>query len=404
MVGRGLRGDGRVSATRDRRVVLVTNQIDKIGGLERYVEELAVRLPSRGFEVRIIAKGSEPGPRRIERRADGMTIVRTWAPSKRTPWFAAVYGLGVPYVSRQEIARFGPDAVVHGHFFAPMLAPALQRGGYIQTFHGPVHKELLDEAQDSYYLPGPMKRAAVEAVRRTERLVLSRARLVTVLSEFMVTELAELGIGPERVLVLPGGVDTERFAPGPAHRPEWARAADPLLFCARRLAAGKGVLELVEAMPAVLAELPGAMLVIAGNGAERPRIEARIAELRCGDAVRLLGDLGGEALVGWMRTADLCVMPTQRPEPFGLTTVEALACGTPVVVTPGGASPELLSGLDARLVLDGAGPATMARGICRVAQDAELLASVRARARAHVHPRFSWETVADRWAEIYRER
>jgi len=244
---------------------------------------------------------------------------------------------------------------------------------------------------------------AVELTRRAERHVIANAKVVTVLSDFMVGEVSELGCRPQRLDVLPGGVDTVRFCPGPASRPSWTAGRFPLLFCARRLAAGKGVLELVRSMPAILGAYPNALLAIAGSGGEADLVEREIEAHGVRRAVRLLGDLKGDDLVNWMRCVDLCVVPTQRPEPFGLATVEALACGTPVVATPAGASGELLEPLDPRLVLPGLRPEDIARGICQAIGDQELMSDVRARARASVHPRFSWNEVASRWAQIYRD-
>lgn len=386
----------------NERITLVTNMIDKVGGLERYVDELATRLVPREFSVTIIAKRPSPGPLTVEQRLDGVTVVRTWVPTKRLPWFALEYAVGIPYVSHREIRRHGRGSIIHGHFFAPMLGPALQALDYIYTFHGPVYQELLDERQDTYFLPSRGHKAAVELTKRAERFVINKARSVTVLSEFMRDKVDELGAHPRHSIVLPGGVDTSRFAPGVSARPAWAEAASPLLLCARRLAKGKGVLELVQAMPWVLKQLPRAMLVIAGSGAEKVIIEQQVEQLRLGRSVHLVGDVSGADLVNWMRTADLCVVPTQRPEPFGLVTVEALACGTPVMATPGGASRRLLGSLDRRLIFAGIAPQDLASGICEAAKDQAFLLRIAERARKHVHPRYSWDHVADRWAAEYR--
>jgi glycosyltransferase involved in cell wall biosynthesis len=398
----GLDSPELVSADRPLRVTLVTNQVDKVGGLERYVDELASGLVARSFDVTIVAKRTTPGPRDIERREDGVTIVRTRVPSKEKMWFAVAYGVGVPIAAQRELAELPRADVLHGHFFVPMLGPALFQRNYIYTFHGPVHQELLDERQDSYDLPGWSQRAAVEMTRRAENRVLSNADLVTVLSEFMKSTVREMGASPKRVTVLPGGVDTSTFSPGRSERPASAGEGSPLLLVARRLAAGKGVLELVRAMPTVIQTHPNAKLIIAGSGALEQVIEDAVGALDLRDSVTLVGNVTGRVLVNWIRCADLCVVPTQRPEPFGLSTVEALACGTPVCATPSGANVELLGPLDRSLILPGHSPEAMGRGITTVLGDEALLARMRDEARGYVHPRFSWRQVVDRWADIYR--
>jgi glycosyltransferase involved in cell wall biosynthesis len=219
----------------------------------------------------------------------------------------------------------------------------------------------------------------------------------------MRSEAAFLGASPESVRVLSGGVDTTFFSPGDAQLPPWAAGRRPVVLSARRLVPGKGVLELVQAMPQVVAEIPEALLVVAGNGSERETIEEFVARHNLTRSIRLLGDIGGAELVSWYRRADLAVTPTRRPEPFGLSTVEALSCGTPVVVTPIGANAKLVSGLHPSLVAQGSTSKDIAAAMLQLMAVPNLLHSVAARARAHVHARFSWDAVASQRADVYHQ-
>ncbi len=83
----------------------------------------------------------------------------------------------------------------------------------------------------------------------------------------------------------------------------------------------------------------------------RPEVEAEVARLGLGDAVTLTGRIDDNALVRHYQAADLFALPTQAYEGFGMVTLEALACGTPVVGTPVGATPEIpVAPLDPALV------------------------------------------------------
>jgi glycosyltransferase involved in cell wall biosynthesis len=163
-----------------------------------------------------------------------------------------------------------------------------------------------------------------------------------------------------------------------------------------------GVLELVQALPAVLERWPGARLAIAGDGHQRATIKEYIHRSGLDDRAVLLGRLDDAELRNWYRAADLTVTPSQELEGFGLSTAESLAVGTPALVTPVGANPEVVRDLHPLLVASGCGSADLAAGICRVLGEQGLLHTLRSTARAQVHPQWSWAGVAGRYLELYQ--
>ena len=309
--------------------------------------------------------------------------------------------MAVTRVARELRARSG---VVHAHYPLPAVAPRLLRRPYLYTFHAPVHREVLTERADSYFLPKATQGIAVRGTRALEKAALGGARELVVLSEHAKgeAELISADVGA-RALLLPGGVDLERFSPGPPIADEWADEARPLLFVARRLGFGTGVLELVEAMKVVLAELPGARLAIAGSGVAEQAVRERVRSEGLTGAVRLLGRLSEAELAGWYRAAGLVVVPSQQLEAFGLSTVEALACGAAVVATPVGGSPELLEPLDSRLLSASPRPKSIAEAIVLLWRDPAVLDSVRSRARSRVAPDMGWPDIAGRYRALYAE-
>lgn len=388
-------------------VVMVTNVIapDKLGGLERYVRELARSLVEADCQVTVIAKRRSPDYPSEEVGDDGVRILRHSVPHKRDPSFALRY----PWIAARAVQRAlhevaaGKETVLHGHFAVPALALAMRRSGYLMTQHGPVHQELLDERHGSYFLPRPVQRAAVAGLRAAEAFVLRRAAAVVTLSEYMRTEVSSLDAGAgARTRIISGGIDTTRFSPGPGAEDPWGREADPLLFVARRLVPRTGVREMVQAMPQILRAMPRARLAIAGDGHSKGQVEDAIRGLGLHESVRLLGRISDDDLVAWYRSADLVVMPTQELEGFGLATAEALACGTPTLVTPTSANPELVRPLSDRLVAAASTPEAIADAVISLCADKRELDRVRAAARDRVHPAFSWTEVAARHLELYR--
>jgi glycosyltransferase involved in cell wall biosynthesis len=397
-------------------VVMLTNTVapDKTGGLERYVRELSGALVRAGVEVTVVAKrirGEFP-PRQIG--ADGVRLIRYPVPDKRDPTFALRYPVSVTRAVNRALATAGPDALLHGHFAVPAFAPALRRMSYMYTCHAPVHRELLSERQGSYFLPRPVQAGAVAGLRLAERAVLRRAGAVIVLSSFVRREVAALDPAVAAMThLVPGGLDADRFSPAPPGTdpldglPEadraWAAQARPLLVVVRRLVPRTGVPDLVRALPAVLRSIPGARLAVIGEGPLHGQVQAEISRLNLAAAVRLCGRVSDTALVAWYRAAGLAVTPTQELEGFGLATAEAMACGTPALVTPVGANPEVAGLLSGELITADRSPLAIGTALRRVLGSSGELAGLARLARGRVL-HLGWDRVAQAHLELYQSR
>jgi glycosyltransferase involved in cell wall biosynthesis len=136
----------------------------------------------------------------------------------------------------------------------------------------------------------------------------------------------------------------------------------------------------------------------------RTRIEHAIAAFRLERNVTLLGRIGDEELRAWYRRATLTVMPSTTLEGFGLSTAESLLCGTPVLVTPIGANPELVAGLDRRFVASAADPNGLAHGILGLLEAPETLEATRRRLPGAEATAWSWDSVAAQYLELYASR
>jgi glycosyltransferase involved in cell wall biosynthesis len=385
------------------RVLLLSNAIapDRPGGLERYVRDLAGALSRAGADVMVHARRVNPQDPARCIDGDGVDVRRFDTPSRDNLLYALGYPAATARAVRTVVAAQSRTRVLHSHYPLQGLPLALGRTPYVHTFHAPVHRELIPEHQGAYALPSATRAAAARLMRLGESRVVRRAQSVTVLSEFMEAQALALGADPQSITVMPGGIDTKRFSPGPPASHEWAHAGGPLLFTARRLVPRTGVGELVEAFARISDRVEDARLVIAGRGPLEDDIRARVRAHGLQERVLMLGWISDEELVDWYRAASLVMMPTQELEGFGLTTAEALACGTPVVGTPAGANPEVLARLDASLTTRDVSAAAMAETVIELLADSERLAALSARARAAVHPALSWDLLADGYMALY---
>jgi glycosyltransferase involved in cell wall biosynthesis len=132
-----------------------------------------------------------------------------------------------------------------------------------------------------------------------------------------------------------------------------------------------------------------------------PRDREQPEQLSLSESVFLLGRVSEDDLLGWYRAATLFVLPTQELEGFGISTIEALACGTPVLGTPVGGTPEILAPIDPRLLAAGRSPRDLAAAILVLTKPEGLLAALAQEVRKYVVPAMTWPAIADRHLEIY---
>jgi glycosyltransferase involved in cell wall biosynthesis len=231
-------------------------------------------------------------------------------------------------------------------------------------------------------------RAYMGAVER--RVFLMSSRIVAV-SRFSARQIAQrLPSAAARVRVVPTGVDTAYFRPAASKQPN----APPVVLGVGRLVPVKRFDRLIAGFAAARASGVRARLVIAGGGPEHARLRALVATYGLQSDVELAGYCDPPRLRAFMQAADLQVCSSAF-ENLSLAILEAMACGLPVLGTPGGGTPELLELVDPALVLPGDGADAIADGLARWLAEPERLRDRGRRARAVAVERFDWERVVD---------
>ena len=362
---------------------------ERPGGLNRVFYQLTRHLAREGIEV------------------DGL-VQEMAAPASGRGW--AVRGMapsGTPFLPRLRAQRTAlaaalrarPHDLVASHF-APSIWPSAGRldAPLVVHFHGPWALEGRAEGA------GRLKELAAW---RMERDVYRRGRRFIVLSHAFGDLLhRHYGVPAERIRVVPGGVETERFTPEMGR--EAARSllgwpADrPLIVCVRRLARRMGLENLLEAMALVRERCPDAMLVVAGQGGLRQELEQRARSLGLDGRVLFAGRVSDEDLPLVYRAGDISVVPTVALEGFGLIVVESLACGTPVLATPVGGVPEILRPLDPALICESAAVSHLAERLLAAVVGGMRLPSAEACA-AYARREFAWPAVVRRVRAVYEE-
>lgn len=358
-------------------------------GLDRVFYSLARHLPHVGVDVESLVVGTES----IEASEGHVeAVAREDAPLVRRL-------TAFRQAARTSLQNRDID-VVAAHFalFALPVVGQLAGRPLVVHFHGPWAAESAVEGESVLVTRG---KALVE------RCVYARADRFIVLSNAFADVLhRDYGVSQERVRVVPGGVEVERFDTGVTRREAREKLGwptdRPTVVSVRRLVRRVGLEQLVKAFQTVQRQVPEALLLIGGKG---PLEEALVAQIRAAgltDHVRLLGFVPEDDLPLAYRAADVSVVPTQALEGFGLIAAESLAAGTPVLVTPVGGLPEVVRDLSEALVLPDHSVEALSERLVQSLTGSLSLPSAKT-CQDYAQSRFSWDEVARQVRAVYEE-
>jgi glycosyltransferase involved in cell wall biosynthesis len=208
---------------------------------------------------------------------------------------------------------------------------------------------------------------------------------------------AQMGVRPERMTVVPVGVDHTVFRPMDDVTPIPGR----IMVTSSSDVPMKGLVPLLEAVAKLRTERDVELTVI-GRPNEGGRVDKAIARLGLADAVHCVSGISDDALARLYGEAEVAVVPSLY-EGFSLPAIEAMACGVAVLATTGGALPEVV-GTDGEtgLLVAPDDPGALAGGIARLLDDPELRARLGAAGRQRVISRFTWQVTAAGTAACYQ--
>ncbi|MCF6506295.1 glycosyltransferase family 4 protein [Blastococcus sp. MG754426] len=302
--------------------------------------------------------------------------------------------------ARHLLPRRGEFDVVHDNQSLGYGLLRLVRAGVptVATVHHPI---AIDRDLELAAAPTLRRKLTLRrwyAFTRMQARVVQQLDAVTTVSENSRRDIAaHMGLAPDRMSVIPVGIDPDRFSPPPADRP---READSILAVTSADVPLKGLVHLLEALAKLRTERPVRLTVV---GSTRPGgpAEAALDRLGLRDAVRFTGPVPEEELIRLFRAASLVAIPSLY-EGFSLPAVEAMACATPLVTTDAGALPEVVgSKAGIRVRAGDVGELTAA---LQLVLDSPSLAEQLGRAgRRRVLDTYTWRATAERTAGWYAE-
>jgi len=368
----------------DGRTLIVTNDFPpRTGGIESFVLAMAQRMPAD----RVVVHTARQRGDREHDAALPFRVVRD--PSRLM--------VPTPAIARRSAAlarEHGCDRVWFGAA-APLalMAPTLRRAGVrrvVATTHG----------HEVWWSSVPGARQALHAIGE-------RTDVLTYLGEYCRARIAR-PLSPAaraRMVQLTPGVDDQVFRPGSGGR--WVRERHgltdrPVVVCVSRVVARKGQDVLVRAMPAIRERVPGAALLLVGDGPYRRTVERLVSRLGLGDDVVLAGRVPWHETPAYYDAGDVFCMPTRtrlgglEPEALGICYLEAAATGLPVVAGDSGGAPDAVLDGENGMVVDGRDVGQVANRVATLLADHELARRFGERGRAWVGERWRWDDLAER--------
>lgn len=348
------------------------------GGVDRYFNSLNTTLARQGVETTAYGFG-EAGEGTSLGEAN-VSLTRRWKS-----------------VRQHLIPQRGKLLASHFALYALPAIMGRRWDGHVVHFHGPWARESEREGEGNH---------VVAFKRLLERAVYRRANRFIVLSKAFRDQLCwGYDIPAAKVHVIPGGVETDKFFPTDMvearQRLGWAQDR-PTMVCVRRLARRMGLETLIEAFGRATANHTHARLMIGGQGPLRAELEQQVHAAGLAERVQFLGFIPESDLAMTYAAADISIVPSSALEGFGLISLESLACGTPVLVTPVGGLPDTVHGLSDDLVLKGTGVDYITAGL-RGWLEGTLRLPSREECREHVMRDFTWDNIAKRVCDVYRE-
>ncbi|HVX11003.1 MAG TPA: glycosyltransferase family 1 protein [Pirellulales bacterium] len=405
-----------------RRVAMISEHASPLGclggvdsgGQNVYVAQVAKHLAAFGYQVDVFTRRDDPTLPEVVACSPNVRVVHVPAgPARFVPKEEL---LGFMDEFRREMIRFCDQQameyeLIHAHFWMSGLVAAeikcRRRIPFVMTFHA------LGRVRRLYQ--GDADRFPAERISIEHRLVDEADRLIAECPQDQEDQINLYGASPEKIRLVPCGFDKSELWPvgkSKARRHLALDSCEPIVLHVGRMVPRKGVDNAIRGFARlVMKHGVGARMVIVGGESDDPdpaltpeigRLRQIAAEEGIADRVRFVGRRGRADLKYYYSAADVFVT-TPWYEPFGITPIEAMACGVPVIgANVGGIKYGVRHGVTGYLVPPN-DPDALGEQLAHLLQQPRLLGRFSLNAIERVNRLFTWRRVSAQIAEVYEE-
>ncbi|MDO8468437.1 MAG: glycosyltransferase [Candidatus Peribacter sp.] len=361
----------------------------QVTGISDVIRTLMEGLKSRGHDVCLFAPSERAGT------PDTETLEHVSLPSIGAPG-APTFRFPLPFGVPQQLRDFRPD-LLHTHTFGSVGFRAVWSA---RRLHVPlVGTEHTLPAEYAHYFHLDYGWAR-KALKRFAARYYQKCDVVTAPSRAVADELKNDGVTKE-IRVIGNPLETTLFRPLPDKpnlKKQWGIAKTAILSFGR-LAKEKNIGELLEAFALLRKNGTDAELVIVGSGPEEARLRAQVDALGIGDATRFLGMHRGEELVRAINATDVFAI-TSRSENQSMTTLQAMACGLPVIGVNRGGLPEYIRNGENGFIVENGDIAALAGRMSELLANADKRKILGERGR-QIAAEHAPQRIVERMEELY---
>ena len=318
-------------------------------------------------------------------------------------WSKLSGGFGEPYVFGRRLRKYFKKCkphydIVHDNQSLCFGLLHLQAMGYsvIATVHHPITQDR-DLALSAATTQGQrwLIKRWYHFIGMQQQVVQKLAHVITVSKQSQGDIATAFGRPLEKIEVIPNGIDTETFKP----LETISRKPRRILTTSSSDQPIKGLSVLLNALANIRLEFPAVTLVVVGKLTEGGVTEKELKNLQLEACVEFISGISTQQLVEEYAAASFSVVPSLY-EGFGLPAGEALACGTPLICSDGGALPEVVG--EAAYLVKAGSVEEMTEALKKLLVDAELRVQLGLAGRAHSLQHLSWQVVAEQLVTYYR--
>jgi glycosyltransferase involved in cell wall biosynthesis len=376
------------------------------GGVQGHARLLAAQLGLSGVKSFVITRRLRPDLPRVD-SVDGIPIYRLPPAGIRPAGKYAMFPFIVGELFRRR--RDFDIALVCGLRALGVPAVIACRAlGKVCVLRAEGQGEMSGDYVSAYRKPPAASDLAFRQWIRLRNRILRRADAVVAISQPLRTEFLACGVPADRTYSIPNGIRTDLFRPASPDERQALRqklrlpAEGRIVVYTGRLAQGKGLETLIKAWTSIAGLRGHGHLVLVGPGSDKPisrekALKSYVAENGLSDRVTFTGAV--DNVHEYLQASDIFAFPTEY-EAFGLSLVEAMSCGLPVVASRVGGVPDIVSHMGDGILVEPRDQEDLTRKLLALIDDPALCGQLGTEARRSVSARYSISVVADQYLQL----